>query len=255
LRSPAVLPSYDSRSCERHRYAVAAHLGADEAYLWPDALTSDQVANAAESEVISVYPHRWTMPSDFWQDFFSNGEQEIGILVYAGLFLPVTLVVISGFGLVPVNVLWGRAAVRALISLNATYLVAYIGLAALLLPTLGLTGAGWTMIIVASATAGAATYLAYAAIGSRWRASLAGAMKGPVAALALCGAASMTVLRLLPADAWFSVLIASAVGSATAFGWLMALRSSRVPLARLGPTASFVPASGPAPLDVRYRSS
>src|SRR5690606_29584996 len=28
----------------RHRYAVAAHLGVDEAYLWPDALTPEQVA-------------------------------------------------------------------------------------------------------------------------------------------------------------------------------------------------------------------
>jgi lambda repressor-like predicted transcriptional regulator len=47
----------------RHRYAVAAQLGADETYLWPDALSPDQVANASESEIINVYPHRWTVPS------------------------------------------------------------------------------------------------------------------------------------------------------------------------------------------------
>jgi hypothetical protein len=71
----------------RHRYAVAAHLGVDEAYLWPDALTRDQVASASESEIINVYPHRWTVPSDLWRNFFDNAESEIGILVYSGLFL------------------------------------------------------------------------------------------------------------------------------------------------------------------------
>lgn len=71
----------------RHRYAVAAHLGVDEVYLWPDALTRDQVANASESEIINVYPHRWAVPTDLWRNFFDNAEQEIGVLVYSGLFL------------------------------------------------------------------------------------------------------------------------------------------------------------------------
>jgi transcriptional regulator with XRE-family HTH domain len=71
----------------RHRYAVAAHLGVDEAYLWPDALTADQVASASESEIINIYPHRWTVPSDLWRNFFDNAEQDIGVLVYSGLFL------------------------------------------------------------------------------------------------------------------------------------------------------------------------
>jgi transcriptional regulator with XRE-family HTH domain len=38
----------------RHRYAVAAKLGVDEAYLWPDALSRSQVADASESEIVSV---------------------------------------------------------------------------------------------------------------------------------------------------------------------------------------------------------
>jgi transcriptional regulator with XRE-family HTH domain len=71
----------------RFRYAVAAHLGIDEAYLWPDALTSDQIASASESEIINIYPHRWTVPSDLWRNFFDNAESEIGILVYSGLFV------------------------------------------------------------------------------------------------------------------------------------------------------------------------
>ncbi len=71
----------------RHRYAVAAHLGVDEAYLWPDALNRDQVANASESEIVNIYPHRWAVPSDLWRNFFDNAEQDIGVLVYSGLFL------------------------------------------------------------------------------------------------------------------------------------------------------------------------
>jgi transcriptional regulator with XRE-family HTH domain len=71
----------------RHRYAVAAQLGVDEAYLWPDALTPDQVAHASESEIVNFYPHRWTVPSDLWRDFFDNAERDIGVLVYSGLFL------------------------------------------------------------------------------------------------------------------------------------------------------------------------
>lgn len=72
----------------RHRYAVAAHLGVDESYLWPDALTRDHVANASESEIINIYPARWTVPSDLWRTFFDNAEREIGILAYSGLFIP-----------------------------------------------------------------------------------------------------------------------------------------------------------------------
>ncbi|HEY8474307.1 MAG TPA: XRE family transcriptional regulator [Natronosporangium sp.] len=71
----------------RHRYAVAAHLGVDESYLWPDALSPDQVANASESEIINIYPHRWTVPSDLWRVFFDDAKQDIGILVYSGLFI------------------------------------------------------------------------------------------------------------------------------------------------------------------------
>lgn len=72
----------------RHRYAVAAHLGVDEAYLWPDALTPEQVANASESEIVNVYAHRWSVPSDAWRGFFQDAQREIGILAYSALFIP-----------------------------------------------------------------------------------------------------------------------------------------------------------------------
>jgi hypothetical protein len=71
----------------RHRYAVAARLGVDEVYLWPDALNRDQVASASESEIINIYPHRWMVPSDLWRNFFDAAEHDIGVLVYSGLFI------------------------------------------------------------------------------------------------------------------------------------------------------------------------
>src|SRR5438128_8940639 len=66
----------------RHRYAVAARLKVDEAYLWPDALSRDQVAAASLSEVLAIYPHRSDVPRDAWEHLFAAAEREIGVLVY-----------------------------------------------------------------------------------------------------------------------------------------------------------------------------
>jgi transcriptional regulator with XRE-family HTH domain len=70
-----------------HRYAVAAFLGVDESYIWPDALGRDQVAAVSESEILAVYPHRTEVPRDVWGHLFSQAEREIGVLVYSGLFI------------------------------------------------------------------------------------------------------------------------------------------------------------------------
>lgn len=71
----------------RHRYAVSTVLGVDETYLWPDALPREQVAVASESELIAVYPHRLEVPREVWEQLFESARTEIGVLVYAGLFL------------------------------------------------------------------------------------------------------------------------------------------------------------------------
>jgi transcriptional regulator with XRE-family HTH domain len=71
----------------KHRYAVASRLGFDETYLWPDALTQDQVTAASGSELVTIYPHRWAVPRDAWGRLFATAKREIGILVYVGLFL------------------------------------------------------------------------------------------------------------------------------------------------------------------------
>ena len=71
----------------RYRYAVSTRLGVDEGYLWPDALTKDQVTAASASEVVAVYPRRSEVPRDAWRRFLESADEEIGVLVYAGLFL------------------------------------------------------------------------------------------------------------------------------------------------------------------------
>jgi transcriptional regulator with XRE-family HTH domain len=77
----------DRRPYRRYRYALGTILGEDETYLWPGALSPNQAANASESEIITVYPHRWTVPRDMWGHLFEAAEDEIGILVYSGVWL------------------------------------------------------------------------------------------------------------------------------------------------------------------------
>ena len=71
----------------RHRYAVASRLGVDEAFLWPGALSREQVAAASDSEVLAIYAHRSDVPRDAWAQLFKTAEHDIGVLVYSGLFL------------------------------------------------------------------------------------------------------------------------------------------------------------------------
>jgi transcriptional regulator with XRE-family HTH domain len=71
----------------RHQYSVAAHLGVDVTYLWPESLTPGQIASASESEIVNIYPHRWSVPSELWRHVFDTAETDIGVLVYSGLFV------------------------------------------------------------------------------------------------------------------------------------------------------------------------
>ncbi|MFG1998190.1 helix-turn-helix domain-containing protein [Spirillospora sp. NPDC048911] len=77
----------DRTPYRKHRYAVASRLSVDESYLWPDALTNEQVTAASGSELVTLYPHRSSVPRDAWGRLFASAQEEIGVLVYAGLFL------------------------------------------------------------------------------------------------------------------------------------------------------------------------
>ena len=71
----------------KYRFAVAARLGVNERYLWPGALSKEQVAAASDSEVLAIYPHRSDVPREAWERLFKAAERDIGVLVYSGLFL------------------------------------------------------------------------------------------------------------------------------------------------------------------------
>ncbi|MFC0005524.1 helix-turn-helix domain-containing protein [Micromonospora siamensis] len=72
----------------RYRHAIAALLGESESYLWPDALPTERVAQVSQSEVVHIYPRRGAVPPDLWQRLLDQTTRHVGVLVYAGLFLP-----------------------------------------------------------------------------------------------------------------------------------------------------------------------
>jgi hypothetical protein len=72
----------------RHRHQIAAMVRESESYLWPDALTKDQQASVAGSEIVHVYPHRASVPADLWRHLFETARETIEVLVYSGMFLP-----------------------------------------------------------------------------------------------------------------------------------------------------------------------
>lgn len=72
----------------KHRNRVATMVGESEGYLWPDAYTEREKGSASDSEVIKLYARRGLVPADLWLRLFDRAEQEIDILVIAGLFLP-----------------------------------------------------------------------------------------------------------------------------------------------------------------------
>lgn len=75
------------RPYPRHRWALADLLQVQEDHLWPQDRQSTKERAPLSEHAHRVYPHRWEAPREVWHDLFSEAEQEIGILVYSGLFL------------------------------------------------------------------------------------------------------------------------------------------------------------------------
>ncbi len=73
--------------CRKHRMAAGAFLCEDEIFLWPDGLPEGQRRDAADAEILHVYPHRAYLPPDQWLHFFGRAKVAIGLLVHAGVFL------------------------------------------------------------------------------------------------------------------------------------------------------------------------
>lgn len=75
------------RPYPRHRWALAKLLQAEEDTLWPDETPSAEKSAPVSAHAHVVHAHRWQVPRKAWWELFESAEQEIGILVYSGLFL------------------------------------------------------------------------------------------------------------------------------------------------------------------------
>lgn len=72
----------------KYRHAIAALVKESESYLWPNAVPAERAQRIAESECVRVYPRRGAVPDELWRRLINNASKRIGVLVYAGLFLP-----------------------------------------------------------------------------------------------------------------------------------------------------------------------
>jgi transcriptional regulator with XRE-family HTH domain len=72
----------------KHRHAIAAAVRQSESYLWPDAMSPQRAMRVAESEILHIYPRRSAVPHDLWMQLLEQASSQVGILAYAGLFLP-----------------------------------------------------------------------------------------------------------------------------------------------------------------------
>lgn len=71
----------------RHRHLVAARVGEDEDFLWPDARRGTRSLGAS-SEIAAAYAYRSQLDPHRWWDLFVRAEQRIDLLGYTLYFLP-----------------------------------------------------------------------------------------------------------------------------------------------------------------------
>jgi hypothetical protein len=69
----------------QHRWALVDLVGKSEHELWPELFEGQ--AKLPCPEIQTVYPHRTAVPRELWRRILASAGVEIGILVYAGLFL------------------------------------------------------------------------------------------------------------------------------------------------------------------------
>jgi hypothetical protein len=71
----------------KYRHAIAAMVKENENYLWPDAVAAERVTEIAGSEVVKVYPHRNSIPSELWDRLITDATEHVEVLIHSGLFL------------------------------------------------------------------------------------------------------------------------------------------------------------------------
>jgi len=68
----------------RTRFKVAALVGEDEGYLWPQAVNRAALAGA---ELAATWPRRTDVPGHLWTDLLRAAKRNVDVLAFAGLFL------------------------------------------------------------------------------------------------------------------------------------------------------------------------
>ncbi len=58
-----------------------------ENYIWPDAITAERKTEIGGSEIVHVYPHRHSVPTELWHRLLDQAQDQVEILLYAGMFL------------------------------------------------------------------------------------------------------------------------------------------------------------------------
>ncbi len=67
----------------RHRRALARLVGTDETELWPQL----RPARSRPGEIVTVYPHRDSVPPEDWLSLFSAAPRNAGVLAESGFLL------------------------------------------------------------------------------------------------------------------------------------------------------------------------
>lgn len=71
----------------RLRSKAAQALAVTEGYLWPSLLDDTRARETSHAEIVTVYPHRGAVPNGVWRRLIEDAEDQVDVLVYAGLFL------------------------------------------------------------------------------------------------------------------------------------------------------------------------
>jgi transcriptional regulator with XRE-family HTH domain len=67
-----------------NRWAASQRLGADETWLWPEAIAHRD--GAAQSELARMYPDRASVPRETWLALMDGAREDISVLVMSGTF-------------------------------------------------------------------------------------------------------------------------------------------------------------------------
>lgn len=70
-----------------HRLKAAQVLGQDDVYLWPSTANSRQAVNAAQAELLTMYPNRGAVPIDKWFELARGAKESIDLLAFAASFM------------------------------------------------------------------------------------------------------------------------------------------------------------------------